>query len=261
MKNLICIFFFQAISFSTFSLTSEQALELGMTPLTQVHNYSHLSNKSAKGGFLDDLINSTMAKVVIIVNESDRTEVNPEGQTAKLYHFGELKGLFNVSTGSRKIKTTTDGREYMAITREGFFRPKRAYSDYYSYTFFGSTMPYAIFFNGGIALHGTTALSKLGKRDSGGCVRFDPKDIKIINETIRSTGEGHERVQKERICRKFNASGRPVPDSSTGTTRCLNRTKHLDRVKIETVNRYSGNFGRNQIWSYDAIIIIKSPSF
>ena len=261
MKTLFCIISLQIISLSTYSLTFEQAIELGMTPLQNAPNYSSSPDKSDKSNFLDDVFNSTMAKVVIIVNESDRTEINPEGQTAKLYHFGELKGIFNVSTGSRKIKTTTDGREYMAITREGFFRPKRAYTDYYSYTFFGSTMPYAVFFNGGIALHGTTALSKLGQRDSGGCVRLDPKDIKIINETIRSTGEGHEKVKKERICRKFNSSGKPVPDSATGTTRCLDRTKHLDRIKLETINRYSGDFGHTQIWSYDAIIIIKSPSF
>ena len=60
-----------------------------------------------------------MAAVVVIVNESDRSSLNPEGQTAKVYQFGELKGLFNVSTGSRKVKTTTDGREY-GVTRGGF---------------------------------------------------------------------------------------------------------------------------------------------
>ena len=124
MKTLFYIISLQLISLSSFALTTEQAIELGMTPLRNVPNYSPSPNKSEKSTFLDDVFNSTMAKVVIIVNESDRTENNPEGQTAKLYHFGELKGIFNVSTGSRKIKTTTDGREYMAITREGFFRPK-----------------------------------------------------------------------------------------------------------------------------------------
>ena len=127
----------------TSELTDEQARDLGMTEILQSKKKSSNNSsgdqsitESALGYDLNnDAINSTLAEVVVIVNESDRSEKNPEGQTAKVYHQGELLHTFDVSTGSRKIKVTTSGRRYVAITPAGFWRPKKAYSDYYSYTF------------------------------------------------------------------------------------------------------------------------------
>jgi len=247
---LFCSLFITSSVFASSTLTDEQALELGMTEVLPMSKMQKgLTDLESEVGrdLNNDEINSTLAKIVVIVNESDRSEENPEGQTAKLYHLGELVNTFNVSTGSRKTKTTTSGRKYVAKTSAGFFRPKKAYRDYYSYTFFGSTMPYAIFFNGGIALHGTTYLSKLGTRDSGGCVRFHPDDIKIINELMRTTGDGSDRMSKERLCLE------------TDPSRCITRTKYLDREKYNDVDRYTGFQTDKIIWSYDALIVVKKP--
>tara|TARA_B100000925_G_scaffold291862_1_gene282006 strand:+ start:1722 stop:2525 length:804 start_codon:yes stop_codon:yes gene_type:complete len=263
-KFIFFVLFNLTLSVTCFSaeITTEQALELGMSPYEEYLS-DHLNKNLKTYDFYNDEVNSTLAAVVIIVNESDRSISNPEGQTAKVFHFGELKGIFSVSTGSRKVKTTTDGRQYIAITREGFFRPKKLYRDYYSYTFFGAGMPYATFFNGGIALHGTNSLNMLGKRASGGCVRFDPKDIKLINELIRTTGEGHERVLIKNICRPVDVNGNVIknPDHYRGITKnkCYQRSLHLDRVKIENIHRHNGNTLDNTIWSYDALIVVKSP--
>jgi hypothetical protein len=261
MLNLKIILFLIILSYSNvFAFSNEQAIELGMTPVEELNEeFKYFKSNE----FNNDQVNSILAKVVVIVNESDRSDRNPEGQTAKVYQFGDLKGTFNVSTGSRKIKTTSDGRQYKAITREGFFRPKKVYSDYFSFTFFGAPMSHAIFFNGGIALHGTNNLRMLGKRDSGGCVRFDPKDIKFINKLMRLTGEGHDRVKEEKICREVDSSGQVIKNLSSyngiKATKCYSRTKHLDRIKIENIERYTGILKSSTLWSYDALIIIKSP--
>ena len=232
------------------TLTDKQAVELGMTELTEKTDSSLKKRKPIDEGYdlYDDDVNATLASVVVIVNESDRSDKNPEGQTAKVYHKGELVHTFNVSTGSRKTKVTTSGRKYIAVTPEGFWRPKKAYKDYYSYTFFGATMPYAIFFNGGIALHGTTTIDKLGERDSGGCVRFHPDDIEKISKLMRIYGDHSERIRKERLC----LDGDP--------SQCITRTKYLDREKYLNVNRYTGYETDREIWTYDALIIVKKPS-
>jgi hypothetical protein len=236
--------------FASELLTDQEALELGMTEVERLHKKNSIGDDIVLGEGYDlynDEVNSTLAKVVVIVNESNRSEVNPEGQTAKVFHQGELVNQFDVSTGSRKTKTTTSGRKYIAVTPEGFWRPKKAYKDYYSYTFFGSTMPYAIFFHGGIALHGTTSVDKLGQRDSGGCVRFLPKDIKVINDLMRTTGDLSDRMSKERLCLESNSS------------RCITRTKYLDREKYNDINRKSGYQTDSLIWTYDALIVVKKP--
>ncbi len=250
LKSLaILILIFSNTIFANSLLTDQQALELGMTEIKTMKKSTASEVKELEGHDLyNDEVNSSLAKVVVIVNESDRTEENPEGQTAKLYHLGKLVNTFNVSTGSRKTKITTSGRKYIAITSEGFWRPKKAYKDYYSYTFFGATMPYAVFYNGGIALHGTTSIDKLGTRDSGGCVRFHPDDIKIINELMRESGDGSERMTKERLCLESNPS------------RCITRTKYLDREKYNNVDRYTGLENDQIIWSYDALIVVKKPA-
>ena len=255
-KYLVFLLAFQSIiAFSNDKLTDEQALELGMTEVFQTKIKSNkldedvTNNTEINKGYdlNNDDINSTLAEVVVIVNESDRSAENPEGQTARLYHHGVLLHQFDVSTGSRKTKVTTSGRSYVAVTPEGFWRPKKAYQDYYSYTFFGATMPYAIFYHGGIALHGTTSVKKLGTRDSGGCVRFNPKDIKIINDLIRSTGDGNKNMSTEKLCL----------DSDPG--QCITRKMYLDRTKLSDVDRRTGYETDKILWTYDALIIVKKP--
>ena len=239
----------------TSKLTDKQASELGMTEIFQskkkrnniLNDQQNISESGLGHDLNNDAINSTLAEVVVIVNESDRSKENPEGQTAKLYHHGKLLHSFNVSTGSRKVKITTSGRSYVAITPAGFWRPKKAYSAYYSYTFFGATMPYAIFYHGGIALHGTEAIIKLGTRDSGGCVRFNPEDIKIINDLMRATGDGNPSISKEVLCL----------ESDPG--QCITRKKYLDRTKLQNVDRLTGYETDEIIWTYDALIVVKKP--
>ena len=100
-------------------------------------------------------------------------------------------------------------------------------------------MDYAVFFNGGIALHSTSkaAYSKLGQRASGGCARLRYEDAMTLNELIRTTGEGHDKMWDVGI-------------------EGLTRFQYYDRVKMNDLNRYNGSSLSNLLWTYDTAIVV-----
>lgn len=49
-------------------------------------------------------------------------------------------------------------------------------------------MPWSVFFQGGYAIHGTTAVRRLGQPASNGCVRLHPKDAKVFYQLVRANG-------------------------------------------------------------------------
>jgi hypothetical protein len=76
--------------------------------------------------------------------------------------------------------TTTDGEVYnwaISSGRKGFrspngvYRPTRLEKNWYSRKY-GGAMPYAVFFRGGYAIHGTNAVGALGRPASHGCIRL-----------------------------------------------------------------------------------------
>lgn len=103
--------------------------------------------------------------VVIVVSKGS--------QSATVYHHGTAVKNFLVSTGREKYERAKSGRWYTTTTPSGWFSPTRYVRTHYSNTW-EAVMEYAIFFNGGIALHATTPdhYKELGSRASGGCVRM-----------------------------------------------------------------------------------------
>jgi lipoprotein-anchoring transpeptidase ErfK/SrfK len=59
-------------------------------------------------------------------------------------------------------------------TPSGVFHPQLMARRWFSRKYYNSPMPYAIFFYGGFAIHGTYELSRLGGPASHGCVRLHP---------------------------------------------------------------------------------------
>lgn len=215
-------------------ITDEQAIELGMTEVTTDKKLGRGSDFKFKDEYID------LAKIVILINKSVRTEENPDGQTIRVYQDGVFLHEFSTSTGTEKLKKTTSGRLYWATTPVGIFRPKKAFKEYQSYTFKGANMDYAVFFIGGIATHSTSkaAYAKLGERASGGCARLKYEDAKTVNEIIRSTGEGHNRLWDQ-------------------GTAGLMRMQYSDRIKLYNLSRENGEelIGAT-LWTYDAAIVV-----
>jgi lipoprotein-anchoring transpeptidase ErfK/SrfK len=114
-------------------------------------------------------------------------EVDKKKQKLFLYILGELKDSFAVSTG-KKGRYETPAMD---------LRPQGpVVTRYTSRKFPGGNymrlgnMPYAVFLQGGYAIHGTTPgnFSKLGTKASHGCIRIHPDNAKIINSLVKTVG-------------------------------------------------------------------------
>jgi L,D-transpeptidase catalytic domain len=88
--------------------------------------------------------------------------------------------VITIDKSSQRMSVTVDGaRRYnWAVSTDtrgglpsGVYRPQRFERSWYSRKFGRAPMPHSIFFHGGYAIHGTTHVSRLGRRASHGCVR------------------------------------------------------------------------------------------
>ncbi|MEL6920693.1 MAG: L,D-transpeptidase [Pseudomonadota bacterium] len=89
-----------------------------------------------------------------------------------------------------KVSTARPGK----VTPIGTFRPQRMHRKWRS-TIYGSNMPYSIFFRGPYAIHGTNAVSRLGRPASAGCVRLHTANAKKLYNLTRQVGPGNMRVR------------------------------------------------------------------
>ncbi|MEY4615299.1 MAG: hypothetical protein RJB66_259 [Pseudomonadota bacterium] len=142
-------------------------------------------------------------EVVVVVNKA---KSGPEAQKAQVYLSGRHYKTFTVSTGREKLELAPSGKVYRSVTPQGWFRPIYFSPNHFSETW-KAPMPWAVFFNGGIALHATTRshYDELGQRASGGCVRLHHDDAKELYHLIKNAGKG--------AVPKFKQSGRIIRDS------------------------------------------------
>jgi lipoprotein-anchoring transpeptidase ErfK/SrfK len=85
---------------------------------------------------------------------------------------------------SWKVSTGRNGFN----TPPGKFRPDYLDPMHFSSKYENAPMPFAVFFNDGIAVHGTTELRNLGRPASHGCVRLDPANAEIFFKAVSSVG-------------------------------------------------------------------------
>ena len=83
-------------------------------------------------------------------------------------------------------KVSTAGRGY--YTPRGQYEPYRMHTMWHSRKYNNAPMPFAVFFHKGWAIHGTNAISRLGRPASHGCVRLHPKNAKILFNLIKRSG-------------------------------------------------------------------------
>lgn len=95
-----------------------------------------------------------------------------------------------VSRNGKEIyrwKTSTARRGY--ITPIGQFTPQRMHLMWYSRKYNNAPMPYAIFYHKGYAVHGTSAVAKLGKPASHGCIRLQTENAKKFYYLVQDVGQ------------------------------------------------------------------------
>ena len=133
--------------------------------------------------------------VVIVINKSDKGST---AQSLRLYKKGQLTLTTKVSTGREHFEKQKKWfwshgpkNSYFSSTDIGYYTPE--YLDrLHKSQLWGSIMPWAVFFNEGVAIHqapkGTEDM--LGSRASGGCVRTSPEAAPVIYQTVEQAGKG-----------------------------------------------------------------------
>lgn len=103
--------------------------------------------------------------------------VDQSSQRMRVYVGGALAHDWPVSTARTGY-----------VTPNGRYRVSRMERMWFSRKYNGSPMPYALFFRGGYAIHGTDAVRHLGRRASHGCIRLSPGHARELFALTSSYG-------------------------------------------------------------------------
>ena len=110
--------------------------------------------------------------------------VSIAGQEMKVYHEGRL--LY-----TRAVSTAKAGK----ITPAGTYEPEFLSRHHRSRRYNNAPMPFAIFYDGNYAIHGTDQIKRLGKPASHGCVRLHPDNAEILFKMVKWEGMEAMRVE------------------------------------------------------------------
>lgn len=80
------------------------------------------------------------------------------------------------------------------VTPTGTYSPQRMHTMWYSRKYDDAPMPHAIFYSGGFAIHGTGAVSQLGRPASHGCVRLAPGNAATLFHLVKKHGMGATKI-------------------------------------------------------------------
>ncbi|MEF2548832.1 L,D-transpeptidase [Aurantimonas sp. E1-2-R+4] len=114
-------------------------------------------------------------------------KVDLSSQTLTVIKNGKVMYRWPVSTARKGYVTPT-----------GSWRPKRTHRMWYSRKYDMSPMPYSVFYHGGYAIHGTNAVSRLGRPASHGCVRLRTANARTFYSLVKTVGMGNTRVIVQR---------------------------------------------------------------
>ena len=126
-----------------------------------------------------------MFVVCVLVCGSAAAEIVVTVDKAKQRMFvvvdGEHRYTWPVSTG-------------LGNTPSGSYRAQILSRNHRSTIFGNAPMPFAIFYSGHYAIHGTTAVSQLGRRASKGCVRLHPSNAAVLFALVQRHGMANTRI-------------------------------------------------------------------
>ncbi len=110
-------------------------------------------------------------------------QVSLSSQTMVVKENGIVKYRWHVSTGRKGYRTPT-----------GSWKAKWASRNHRSRKYDNAPMPYAIFFNGGYAVHATFDTRRLGRPASHGCVRLHPDNAATFFKMANRYGLSNTKV-------------------------------------------------------------------
>ncbi|MBE2277612.1 MAG: L,D-transpeptidase [Rhodobacteraceae bacterium] len=115
--------------------------------------------------------------------ERVEVRVSISRQAMEVFHEGRRLFTWPVSTGKSGMATP-----------KGIYKPWILSRNHRSRQYNNAPMPYAIFYQGGYAIHGTDQERKLGRPASHGCVRLSKSNARILFEMVKAEGMENMRV-------------------------------------------------------------------
>jgi len=109
--------------------------------------------------------------------------IDVAAQKMVVTHYGKVVHEWPVSTARAGYSTP-----------RGEYRPQRLHKMWHSRTYDMAPMPFAVFYDRGWAVHGTSAVSRLGSPASHGCVRLATADAETFYRLVRQVGAGNTRI-------------------------------------------------------------------
>jgi lipoprotein-anchoring transpeptidase ErfK/SrfK len=109
--------------------------------------------------------------------------INVSTQTMTVTKHGRIIHTWPVSTARKGY-----------VTPRGSWRPTRLHKMWRSRKYDNSPMPYSVFYHGGYAIHGTSAVSRLGSPASHGCVRLNTQNAARFYALVKQVGPGNTRI-------------------------------------------------------------------
>ena len=113
--------------------------------------------------------------------------------------------VVKINLSTQRLQLSYDGRQQeswpISSGREGYatprgvFRPQWASKMWYSRKYDNAPMPNAVFFSGGVAVHGTNSIAMLGSPASHGCVRLAPGNAARFYSLVHKHGFGNTRIE------------------------------------------------------------------
>lgn len=110
--------------------------------------------------------------------------IDLSAQEMQIYVDGSQQYNWKISSGRNGYRTP-----------DGYYKPQWLSRMHYSKKFDDAPMPYAVFFKGGYAVHGTTSISRLGAPASHGCVRLHPDNARTFFELVQRHGKSNSSIE------------------------------------------------------------------
>ena len=150
-------------------------------------------------------------------------------QKMTLTEYGKVVGSWPISSGAEGHRSPT-----------GSFRPLWQSKMWYSKQYDNAPMPHAVFFSGGVAMHGTQSVGRLGSPASHGCIRQSPSNAEKTYKLVSKHGNSHVKIvvhgkpkdDEPRVARRDR-------DDDTAAARYASANRYTPRA---AVSRYAGEY-------------------
>lgn len=131
---------------------------------------------------------------------------------------GEKLHTWKISSGRAGYATPT-----------GSYTPYRIHKMWHSRKYNNAPMPYSVFYDGGFAIHGTSAVSRLGRPASHGCVRLRTSNAKKFYELVTKYGRNRTAVK---LTGRWKHQGKK-------TAKVVNRKRRSSRLRRSKRSRFA----------------------